>query len=114
VYADSNKTKPVAIIVPVEAALKKLAEQHNIPAEHHDELLRNDKLKDLVLKQLQTTGRGGGLKGIELIEGVVLAEEEWIPQNVSHQIHNFDKSITSNYSLRDLSHLLKSLTENRS
>lgn len=83
VYADTSKAKPIAIIVPVEAALKKLAEQNGINQEHHDELLRNDKLNAIILKQLQTTGRSGGLKGIELIEGVVLADEEWTPQNVS-------------------------------
>jgi long-chain acyl-CoA synthetase len=114
VYADSNKTKPVAIIVPVEAALKKIAEQHGFPAEHHDELLHNEKLKDIVLKQLQTTGRGGGLRGIELIEGIVLAGEEWTPQNVSPYISRICTSTIADYPFRDLSRLLKSLTVKRS
>jgi long-chain acyl-CoA synthetase len=82
VYADASKAKPVAIIVPVEAALKKLAEEHGINAEHHDELIHNDQLNSIVLKQLQASGRGGKLKGIEIIDGVVLADEEWTPQNV--------------------------------
>jgi long-chain acyl-CoA synthetase len=50
--------------------------------EHLDELARDDKLNTIVLKQLQTTGRGAGLKGIEIIEGVVISNEEWTPQNV--------------------------------
>jgi len=37
----------------------------------------------IVLKEMQQTGRGGGLSGIEIIEGIVLADEEWTPQNVS-------------------------------
>jgi long-chain acyl-CoA synthetase len=82
VYADQTKTRPVAIIVPIEPALKAFAEENGIKKEH-EELIHDDKLNSLVLKQLQTTGRNGGLKGIEVIEGVVLAEEEWTPQNVS-------------------------------
>ena len=31
---------------------------------------------------MQNTGRSGGLNGIEIIDGVVMAEEEWTPQNV--------------------------------
>ena len=36
-----------------------------------------------VLKELQSAGRAGGLSGIEIIEGVVVSDEEWTPQNVS-------------------------------
>jgi hypothetical protein len=45
------------------------------------------------LKQLQDAGRKGGLAGFETIEGVVMADEEWTPQNVSHAhtIRTFDK-----------------------
>lgn len=32
-------------------------------------------------QELLATGKQGGLSGIELIEGVVLADEEWTPQN---------------------------------
>ena len=40
-------------------------------------------MNDVVLAELQKGGKTGGLQGIELIQGVVLAEEEWTPQNVS-------------------------------
>ena len=36
-----------------------------------------------VLKQMQAVGKKAGLAGIEMIVGVVLADEEWTPQNVS-------------------------------
>jgi len=81
VYADSTKTKPIAIIVPAEPALKKLAGDNGIAGDHLEELVHNEKLNDLVLKQLQDVGRKGGLSGIEIIEGVVLADEEWTPAN---------------------------------
>jgi long-chain acyl-CoA synthetase len=63
--------------------LKKLAQENGITSEHLQELTQDPKLIGIVLKQLQNTGRGGKLKGIEIIDGVVLGDEEWTPQNVS-------------------------------
>ncbi|OGM40236.1 fatty acid activator Faa4 [Aspergillus bombycis] len=81
VYAAQDQDKPIAIIVPVEAALKKLAHENGIEGDTLETLVHNEKLKGIVLKQLQTAGRAGGLKGIEIINGVVLSDEEWTPQN---------------------------------
>ena len=85
VYAAQDQDKPIAIIVPVEAALKKLAHENGIEGGTLETLVHNEKLKGIVLKQLQTAGRAGGLKGIEIINGVVLADEEWTPHNVSYR-----------------------------
>lgn len=82
VYADQTKTKPIAIIVPVENVLKKLAAELKIEGEYSD-IVHNPKLRSAVLKQMHEVGRKAGLAGIELIEGVVLAAEEWTPENVS-------------------------------
>jgi long-chain acyl-CoA synthetase len=84
VYADTQRTKPVAIIVPAEPALKKLAERIGVEGTGIEDLVHNPKVQDAVLKELQQAGRQGGLSGIEIIEGAVLAEEEWTPQNVSN------------------------------
>jgi len=43
--------------------------------------VHDKKLNGLVLRELQAAGRSGGLSGIEIIEGVVLSDEEWTPQN---------------------------------
>jgi long-chain acyl-CoA synthetase len=83
VYADQTKTKPVAIIVCAEPALKQLASENGIEGEHLEQLILNPKIQSLVHKKLLDTGRKGGLRGIELVAGVVLAEEEWTPLNVS-------------------------------
>ena len=48
--------------------------------------MHSDKLNSLVLKELQAAGRKGGLAGIEIVEGVVLADEEWDPQNVCFDV----------------------------
>jgi long-chain acyl-CoA synthetase len=90
VYADEQKTKPVAIIVPAEPALDKLAAQIGVKERGVENLVHNKKVQDAVLKELQQAGRAGGLSGIEIIDGVVLADEEWTPQNVSFEIACFD------------------------
>ncbi|KAL4794772.1 hypothetical protein BDV19DRAFT_183388 [Aspergillus venezuelensis] len=81
VYAAEDQDKPVAIIVPVELALKNLAKENGIEGDTVETLVHNEKLKGIVLKQLQTAGRASGLKGIEIISGLVLSDEEWTPQN---------------------------------
>ncbi|KAH8889686.1 acetyl-CoA synthetase-like protein [Thozetella sp. PMI_491] len=81
VYADEQKAKPIAIIVPAEPALKKLAASAGVSDEHLEQLVHNKKVQTAVLKELQNAGRAGGLSGIEIIEGVVVSDEEWTPQN---------------------------------
>lgn len=83
VYAEESKAKPIAIIVPAEPALKKLASSIGVEGGTLEELVHNKKLNGAVLKEMQAAGRSGGLAGIEIIEGVVLSDEEWTPQNVS-------------------------------
>lgn len=85
VYAASDKNKPIAIIVPAEPALKKLAKQNGIEGDTVEELVHNKKLNQIVLKELQAAGRQGGLTGIEIIDGVVMADEEWNAANVRSQ-----------------------------
>jgi len=81
VYADAKQAKPIAIIVPAEPALIKLAESIGVKGNNLEELVHDKKLQSAVLKELQNAGRSGGLSGIEIIEGVVMSDEEWTPQN---------------------------------
>jgi len=81
VYADQQRTKPVAIIVPAEPALKKLAARIGVEGTGVEDLVHNKQIQDEVLKELQAAGRAGGLSGIEIIEGAILADEEWTPEN---------------------------------
>ena len=94
VYADQQRTKPIAIIVPAEPALKKLAERIGVEGNGIEDLVHNKKIQDTVLKELQQAGRQGGLSGIEIIEGAVLADEEWNPQNVSCSTLTFVQMLT--------------------
>ena len=63
--------------------MRKVAQENGLPGEHLEDFAHDEKLAAIVLKQLLDVGRKGGLRGIELIDGVVLAEEEWTPENVS-------------------------------
>ncbi|KAJ2896275.1 Long-chain-fatty-acid--CoA ligase 1 [Zalerion maritima] len=81
VYADDRQAKPVAIIVPAEPALKQEASSVGVEDGSIEQLVHNKKVQAAVLKELQTAGRAGGLSGIEIIEGVVMSDEEWTPQN---------------------------------
>ena len=81
VYAAQDKNKPIAIVVPNEAALKSLASENGIQGSGLEDLCHDKKLNDVVLREMQAAGKKGGLAGIEIIEGVVLADEEWTPQN---------------------------------
>ena len=92
VYAAQDKNKPVAIIVPAEPALKSVAKQNGIEGGSLEELVHNDKLNGIILSEMQAAGKKGGLNGIEIIQGVVLAEEEWTPQNVSTHMHLVNSS----------------------
>jgi long-chain acyl-CoA synthetase len=83
VYAAQDKNKPVAIIVPVEPALQKLAAANGIKGGSLETLVHDKKLNGIVLKEMQKAGKEGGLSGIEIIDGVVLSEDEWTAQNVS-------------------------------
>jgi len=98
VYADEQKTKPIAIIVPAEPALKKLAESIGVQGQGVEDLAHNKKLQDAVLKELQQAGRQGGLSGIEIIEGVVVSDDEWTPQNVCALFSSF-RFCSFNYNL---------------
>ncbi|KAI9795075.1 MAG: long-chain fatty acid-CoA ligase [Peltula sp. TS41687] len=81
VYAAEDKAKPVAIIVPAEPALKKLAADNGIEGHGLEDLTHHSKLQQIVTTELQTVGRKGGLASVEIVEGVVMDEEEWTPQN---------------------------------
>ncbi len=87
VFADTTKSKPIAIVVPAEPALKAMAKENGVEGNGLEDLCHNEKVNAAVLREMQSAGKKGGLTGIEIIEGVVLSDEEWTPQNVSSPQH---------------------------
>lgn len=87
VYADQSKVKPIAIVVPAEPALKKLASSKGVKGEW-ESLVHDKTIINAVHEELLATGKKGGLGGIELVQGVVMTDEEWTPQSVSVLLAN--------------------------
>lgn len=82
-YASITETKPIAVILPVEAALKQLAATLGVEGHGIEDLTHNGKIVDEIYKQLIAVGKKAGLANIELLQAIVLGDEEWTPQNVS-------------------------------
>lgn len=92
VYAATDKNKPVAIVVPNEPALKQVASDNGVQGHGLEDLCHDEKVNAAVLREMQASGKKGGLTGIEIIDGVVLSDEEWTPQNVSESSDIYDPS----------------------
>lgn len=79
-------------MVPVEAALRALAQQVGIPVASLAKLKDDTSLRAAVLEEMRVTAKQAGLTSLELIEKVVLVAEEWTPANVSFsgvlEVHN--------------------------
>lgn len=94
VYAAQDQQKPVAIIVPAEPALLKLAKENDIQGHDLEDLVDNPQINSLVLRELQKAGRQGRLANFEIIDGVVLDKEEWTPHNVRSPLLLFRTVLT--------------------
>lgn len=83
VYADQNRYKPIAIVVPAEPALSRLVVAKGIASADTslETLVHDPKVVDAVYAELIATAKRGGLKGMELIQGLLLTSEEWLPEN---------------------------------
>ncbi|GAA5943404.1 uncharacterized protein JCM15063_002939 [Sporobolomyces koalae] len=85
VHADSNANKPMAIIVPNEQAVRKLCSDHSISSisdsTEWSQICQNDQVKKIVLEEMNQAGKKQGLKPLETLQCVILANEEWTPQN---------------------------------
>jgi long-chain acyl-CoA synthetase len=87
VYASITETHPIAIIVPAEPALKKLADTIGVQGHGIGDLVYDERIQQEVLKQLQAVGRKASFAGIEIIAGVVLADEELDASKCSPRRH---------------------------
>jgi long-chain acyl-CoA synthetase len=79
VYGDSEHARPVAVVSPNEAALADLAKREGVD-EH--KMYSNARVRSAVMRELAAVGKAAGLSGMEMLDGVVLAEEEWTPASV--------------------------------
>lgn len=80
VEADSRYSRPIAVIMPNDKVLAIKANELGVD-EHS--MHGNRKVRDLVLRDLQMTGRRAGLSSMEIVCGVIVTDEEWTPPSVS-------------------------------
>lgn len=88
VHADPNHSRPIAVIMANEKVLAEEAKKLGVD-EHS--MHTDKKVRSLVLKDLQTTGRRGGLAGMEIVAAVVITDAEWTPASVSLPLSNFEQ-----------------------
>lgn len=77
VYADPLYPKPVALLVPVDSALRKLLAENGIENEDWDALCANKEARKVVLKVLQDQAKNSGLRGAEIISDVWICKDLW-------------------------------------
>lgn len=82
VHGDSEHPRPIAVIHVNEAVVREIAAGLGVQGGEHD-LVRNEKVRAAVFKDLVAQGKSAGLTGLEMITGVVLTDEEWTPESVS-------------------------------
>jgi long-chain acyl-CoA synthetase len=80
VHAIPDATQPIAIIVPHESHLRASLPDEDSRTSLAD-LCANPKVKALVLKECNATGKKSGFKGIEMLQAVVLTADEWTPES---------------------------------
>jgi long-chain acyl-CoA synthetase len=68
--------RAIAIVVPNEKALTDKAKELGV--DEHD-MHTHPKVKDAVLKDLLSVGKGAGLSPLEMVAGVIISDEEWTP-----------------------------------
>ncbi|TDZ25222.1 Acyl-CoA synthetase FUM16 [Colletotrichum orbiculare MAFF 240422] len=78
VYGDGEHSRAIAIVAPNEKVLSEEAQKLGV--DEHD-MHTNPKVVDAVLKDFISAGRKAGLTGLEIVGGVVIADEEWTPDS---------------------------------
>ncbi|KAI8811540.1 hypothetical protein BJ742DRAFT_674572 [Cladochytrium replicatum] len=87
VVADPERSYPIAVVVPIEKeaanVYKSLHPDHDDSVQHIElkEFAQDAGVKAKILEDLKAVGAQNKLKGAEIVQGVLLAEEEWTPQN---------------------------------
>merc|ERR1719347_1219477 len=78
VYADSNKTHTVAMVVPVKEPLEKLATKKDLSFE---DLCKDEEVLKSVVQQLFKHGKNNGLEKFEIPTVITLCPEIWMPES---------------------------------
>ncbi|KAF7731937.1 long-chain fatty acid-CoA ligase [Apophysomyces ossiformis] len=81
VYADSLLPKPVALVVPVENAVRRWAEENGLEEKDWEKLCQDKAVRKAVLNALAASGKEAGLKPAEMLFDIHLCHEEWTTES---------------------------------
>ena len=81
IIVNSEHSQPMMVVVAHPTNLPGFAAKNELGKGDLEALCENGKVVDAVLKELNALGKKEGLKGMELLEAVVLSNEEWTPEN---------------------------------
>ncbi|CAO3598080.1 unnamed protein product [Absidia cylindrospora] len=81
VYADSFLAKPVALVVPVESAVRKWATDNNVAEKDWEKLCLEPSVRKAVLAALLAQAKDAGLKPAEILFDIHLCHEDWTTDN---------------------------------
>ncbi|KAK7425846.1 long-chain fatty acid-CoA ligase [Neonectria magnoliae] len=81
IHADPEYNRPIAIIMPNEKVLIEKAKDAGVHEDNIHTMHHNKKVVSYVLKDLQTAAKRAGFATIETVAGVVITDEEWIPDS---------------------------------
>ena len=82
VVANSEHNSPMMVVVAHPQNLPAFAKKNGLGlGEDLEQLCKDEKVVEAALKELNAVGRKQGLKGMELLEAIVLTEDEWTPES---------------------------------
>ncbi|KAL7422005.1 long-chain fatty acid-CoA ligase [Cryptotrichosporon argae] len=82
VIANGEHTQPAMVVMAHPQNLPAFAKKNGLGGgEDIEALCKDPKVVDAVLKEMNATGKKQGLKGMELLEAIVLTADEWTPES---------------------------------
>jgi long-chain acyl-CoA synthetase len=82
IIANGEHNQPAMVVVAHPTNLPAFAKKNGLgDGEDLEALCKDERVVDAALKELNATGRKQGLKGLELLEAIVLTEDEWTPES---------------------------------
>lgn len=82
VIANQEHNQPAMVVVAHPQNLPAFAKKNGLgDGEDLEQLCKDEKVVNAALKELNNVGRKQGLKGMELLEAIVLTHDEWTPES---------------------------------
>ncbi|WVF71214.1 hypothetical protein IAT40_006014 [Kwoniella sp. CBS 6097] len=82
IIANGEHNNPMMVVVAHPQNLPSFAKKNGLgDGEDLEHLCTDDRVVDAALKELNNVGKKAGLKGLELLEAIVLVADEWTPES---------------------------------